>query len=43
VSVAYGRDAADVALVTQFGPLEMLTMEVHVQPSFAEGGGAPDA
>lgn len=33
VSVAYGRDAADVALVTQFGPLEMLTMEVHVGPA----------
>ena len=33
VSVAYGRDAADVALVTQFGPLEMLTMEVHVRPT----------
>ncbi|MET0146043.1 MAG: transglutaminase family protein [Ilumatobacteraceae bacterium] len=31
VSVAYGRDAADVALVTQFGPLEMLTMDVHVR------------
>jgi len=33
VSVAYGRDAADVALITQFGPLEMLTMEVHVGPA----------
>ena len=30
VAVAYGRDAADVALVTQFGPLEMMTMAVHV-------------
>ena len=36
VSVAYGRDAADVALVTQFGPLEMLTMEVHVGTASAE-------
>ena len=42
VAVAYGRDAADVALVTQFGPLEMITMAVHVAPSSAEGTG-PDA
>lgn len=33
VTVAYGRDAADVALVTQFGPMELLTMEVYVRPS----------
>lgn len=33
VVVAYGRDAADVALVTQFGPLELTTMEVWVRPA----------
>ncbi|MET0324477.1 MAG: transglutaminase family protein [Ilumatobacteraceae bacterium] len=47
VSVAYGRDAADVALVTQFGPLEMLTMEVHVRPTqepmYTEGASASEA
>ena len=42
VAVAYGRDAADVALVTQFGPLEMITMAVHVAPSSADGP-QPDA
>ncbi len=42
VAVAYGRDAADVALVTQFGPLEMITMAVHVAPSSADGT-RPDA
>ncbi len=33
VAVAYGRDAADVALVTQFGPMELQEMEVHVRPA----------
>jgi transglutaminase-like putative cysteine protease len=42
VAVAYGRDAADVALVTQFGPLEMVTMAVHVAPSSSDGT-APEA
>lgn len=30
VAVAYGRDAADVAIVTQFGPLELTEMGVYV-------------
>ncbi len=33
VTIAYGRDAADVAFVTQFGPLELTTMDVFVRPS----------
>lgn len=33
VAVAYGRDAADVAFVTQFGPVELTTLEVSVTPS----------
>lgn len=33
IAVAYGRDAADVAIYTQFGdPVELLRMEVSVQP-----------
>ena len=32
VAVAYGRDAADVAMVTQFGPMKLVRMEVHVRP-----------
>ncbi len=31
ITVAYGRDAADVALVTQFGPLQLLSMKVTVE------------
>ncbi|HEY0108896.1 MAG TPA: transglutaminase family protein, partial [Fibrella sp.] len=30
ITVAYGRDAADVAFMTQFGPMTMTTMEVWV-------------
>ena len=30
VAIAYGRDAADVAFVTQFGPLELEEMAVFV-------------
>ena len=30
ISIAYGRDAADVALATQFGPLKLLNMQVWV-------------
>jgi transglutaminase-like putative cysteine protease len=30
VAIAYGRDAADVALSTQFGSMELLTMQVAV-------------
>jgi transglutaminase-like putative cysteine protease len=32
VAIAYGRDAADVALSTQFGPLTLTNMEVWVRP-----------
>lgn len=32
IAIAYGRDAADVALATQFGPLELLNMDVWVKP-----------
>lgn len=32
IVVAYGRDAADVALATMFGPFEMQRMEVTVTP-----------
>jgi transglutaminase-like putative cysteine protease len=35
VAVGYGRDASDVALVTQFGPLDLTEMEVWVN---AAGG-----
>ncbi|HEX8373415.1 MAG TPA: transglutaminase family protein [Chthoniobacterales bacterium] len=31
ITVAYGRDAADVALVTQFGPLQLVSMKVTVE------------
>ncbi len=31
IAIAYGRDAADVALVTQFGPLNLLDMKVWVK------------
>lgn len=31
VTVAYGRDATDVALVTQYGPLELTDMFVHAE------------
>ena len=33
VTIAYGRDAADVAFVTQFGPVELEEMFVFVRPS----------
>jgi transglutaminase-like putative cysteine protease len=32
VAIAYGRDAADVALMTQFGPMELTNMLVKVEP-----------
>lgn len=32
VAIAYGRDAADVALTTQFGPLTLTNMHVWVKP-----------
>ncbi len=31
ITVAYGRDAADVAFLTQFGPMTMTTMQVWVR------------
>ncbi|MBW4623259.1 MAG: transglutaminase family protein [Cyanosarcina radialis HA8281-LM2] len=30
IAIAYGRDAADVALVTQFGPMQLVNMQVWV-------------
>jgi transglutaminase-like putative cysteine protease len=33
VTIAYGRDAADVAMVTQFGAMDLLEMRVWVTPS----------
>jgi len=30
IAIAYGRDAADVALITEFGPLETKDMRVWV-------------
>ncbi|NJN86150.1 MAG: transglutaminase family protein [Leptolyngbyaceae cyanobacterium SL_7_1] len=30
ITIAYGRDAADVALVTQFGPMKLVNMNVWV-------------
>jgi len=37
VTVAYGRDAADVALVTQFGPMVLEAMSVHVAAAPGDG------
>jgi transglutaminase-like putative cysteine protease len=31
IAIAYGRDAADVALITDFGPLQTKNMRVHVE------------
>ena len=31
MTIAYGRDAADVAFVTQFGPVELEEMSVFVR------------
>jgi transglutaminase-like putative cysteine protease len=33
ITVAYGRDAADVAFTTQFGPMRLNTMRVWVTPA----------
>jgi transglutaminase-like putative cysteine protease len=41
ITVAYGRDAADVAFTTQFGPMTLNEMKVWVdivQPTDAEPG-----
>lgn len=32
IAISYGRDAADVALLTQFGPLKLRNIEVNVAP-----------
>lgn len=37
VAIAYGRDAADVALMTQFGPMELTNMVVKVELGEGEG------
>lgn len=41
VAIGYGRDATDVAIVTQFGPLELTTMAVTVQASPPATSAAP--
>lgn len=38
IAVAYGRDAADVALVTQFGPAQLLSMRVWVDDQVQQSG-----
>jgi transglutaminase-like putative cysteine protease len=38
IAIAYGRDAADVALVTQFGLLTLTEMNVWVQASETGNG-----
>lgn len=40
ITVAYGRDAADVAFTTQFGPMTLNDMRVWVEP--ADGNPADD-
>jgi transglutaminase-like putative cysteine protease len=35
ISIAYGRDAADVALVTQFGPANLVDMKIWVSAAVA--------
>jgi transglutaminase-like putative cysteine protease len=35
ISIAYGRDAADVALTTQFGPANLVDMQVWVKADIA--------
>ena len=40
ISIAYGRDAVDVALVTNFGPLEIERIRVRVGTALAAGDGA---
>ena len=37
IAIAYGRDAADVALATQYGPLTLKTMHVWVNTAEANG------
>lgn len=35
ITIAYGRDAADVALCTQFGPMQLIDMQVWVDAKVA--------
>lgn len=35
ITIAYGRDAADVAMMTQFGPLQLVNMQVWVNAAAA--------
>jgi transglutaminase-like putative cysteine protease len=35
IAIAYGRDAADVALTTQFGPANLVDMQVWVKADIA--------
>lgn len=41
IAIAYGRDAADVALVTQFGALELKSMKVSVEQAPAAASPQP--
>lgn len=36
VAIAYGRDAADVSIATQFGPLNLIEMKVWVNPAASD-------
>ncbi len=36
ITIAYGRDAADVALATQFGPMQLVNMQVWVNEAGSE-------
>lgn len=38
IAIAYGRDAADVALLTQFGPLQLREIKVRVGPAATSRG-----
>lgn len=40
IAIAYGRDAADVALATQFGPMKLLEMTVWVDQAEAKAEAA---
>jgi transglutaminase-like putative cysteine protease len=42
IAIAYGRDAADVALATQFGPLTLTEMNVWVNAADAKNGKTDD-
>lgn len=42
IAIAYGRDAADVALATQFGPMQLLNMQVWVNSAASQDSSATD-